>query len=102
MDIFLSGVYREGNHPFPIQSRIDDSDGSVIFQTDSFKPKDNDVDSELWVYYTDDDGVSLSIENKLIHTFKATSPPSFYETFELFMEDCNGVMALSSILSWMR
>ena len=76
-----------------IQSSLNDLNGNVIFQTDSFKPKESNMDSELWVYYTDEEGISLSTENKLLHTFKATSPPSFYEVFELFMEDCNGVIA---------
>lgn len=69
-------------------ANIDDSEGIVIFSSDEM-----DKDFEQWFYFVDEDGISLSAENKFYQELKVSSPPSFFDTFELYVEDVNGVTA---------
>lgn len=98
----------EGNEPYlePIESdepidpenpsepeyitlaSIDDSEGIVVFSSDRM-----DEDFEQWFYYTDDNGITFSTENKIYQELKVSSPPSFFEVFEVYVEDVNGVVA---------
>lgn len=55
---------------------------------DNFKSAD-----KLSVYGKFEDGISISDENKIIISTKATSPPTMFNKFEVFFEDCNGVIA---------
>lgn len=71
-----------------ILASIDDSSGDVIFYSERM----ND-DFEQWFYLPIQDGLSISAENKIYQELKVTSPPSFFETFEIYIEDCNGVTA---------
>lgn len=49
----------------------------------------------LYDYF--EDGVSISDDNMIIVTFRATSPPSFFKQFAIYIEDCNGVSATYSL-----
>ncbi len=51
---------------------------------------------KLKVYFKDPLGASIAIENKLMVSFKATSTPSDFNKFELFLEDFNGKIATYS------
>lgn len=74
--------------PMTLLAGIDDSEGEVVFDSDCI-----DEEYEAYVYQINEDGISLTTENKLIQTIKATSPPTFFDIFEVYMEDCNGVTA---------
>ena len=79
------------NPPEPIYktlASIDDSEGIVVFSSDEM-----DKDYEQWFYYVDENGISLSAENKIYQELKVSSPPSFFEVFEVYIEDINGVTA---------
>lgn len=71
-----------------VLASLDDADGTVVFQSDRI-----DSDFEAFLYIVDEGGIALSTENKLLQTMKSTSPPSFFNVFEIYMEDCNGVSA---------
>lgn len=62
-----------------------------------FKSEMMDQDYEQWFYYVDTKGISISAENKIYQELKASSPPSFFEIFEIYIEDCNGIIATYSL-----
>lgn len=66
--------------------------GSVKLFIKDFSPNDT-----LSVYNKFEDGISISDDNKLIINTKATSPPTFFKKFDLFIEDCNGLIATYSL-----
>lgn len=72
---------------------IENDDFVVKFQSDKMEK-----DFEVWIYYEEEEGISTSTENKAVQHLKVTSPPSYFETFELFFEDCNGVRATYGLL----
>lgn len=84
----------EGSEPYIdptsgiTSASIDSSEGYVVFSSEKM-----DTDFEQWFYYVDTNGITLSAENKIYQEIKASSPPSFFEVFEIYVEDCNGVSA---------
>lgn len=73
---------------YKILAHIDSSEGTVIFSSEEM-----DEDFEQWFYFVDEEGISISSENKIYQELKISSPPSFFEVFELYIEDINGVVA---------
>jgi len=71
-----------------VVASILNNDDTVKFISDKI-----DEDYEAWIYREDLEGISISAENKVTQNIKVTSPPSFFDIFELYMEDCNGVIA---------
>lgn len=67
---------------------LDTSDENVVFKADLM-----DTDFEQWFYFEDEDGIAISAENKIYQELKVTSPPSFFDVFEIYIEDCNGITA---------
>ena len=76
------------DYPLPELDNTFDQDGVIKFSFDMM-----DEDFEQWFYYVDEDGISLSAENKIYQMLKASSPPSFFDIFEIYIEDCNGISA---------
>lgn len=70
------------------QINLDYSDGPVVFTAERM-----DTEFEQWIYTEYEDGISISAENKIYQELKVSSPPSFFETFEIYIEDCNGITA---------
>jgi len=89
--VFKFGGY-EGTSSVVINSvtvaSIDTSGTKFKFISDSMS-----TDYEAWFYYVNEDGISISDENKIYFNIKATSIPSFFDTFEIYLEDCNGITA---------
>lgn len=81
-------VYSESEDKRTVIASIEDSDGKVRFISERM-PKDFDA----YVYIVNEDGISLAEYNKFVQNLKATSPPSYFKTFEVYVEDCNGVTA---------
>lgn len=68
---------------------LNTDDGTVSFEYDI----DMQPEFEQWFFHYDEEGISISAENKIYQELKVTSPPSFFEVFEIYVEDCNGVVA---------
>lgn len=81
-------IEKDADENETVLASLDDTGESFVFKSDKV-----DADYEAYVYLVDEDGISLTTENKLIQSIKLTSPPSFFDTFEIYMEDCNGVSA---------
>lgn len=89
--LFKFGSY-EGIQPVIVDSvtvaSIDTTGTKLKFISESMS-----TDYEAWFYYVNQDGISISDENKIYFNIKATSIPSFFDTFEIYLEDCNGITA---------
>jgi len=45
----------------------------------------------------DDSGISIAGESQLFTTIKSTSMPSFFKSFKVYLEDCNGLISTYSL-----
>lgn len=73
---------------YKVLASIENETGEVYFKSDEM-----DEDFEQWFYFVDENGISIQDENKIYQSLKASSTPSFFETFELYFEDVNGITA---------
>lgn len=89
-DYVGKGPYKEGNET--IMSLIEDEGSRELRLISSELPKN----FKLKLYFSDPLGTSIAIENKIMLSFKATSTPTDFKKFELFLEDYNGKIATYS------
>ena len=59
--------------------------------------KDFSPQQTVKMYAEFDEGVSIIDDNMVIIDTKATSPPTFFQKFSVYMEDCNGISATYSL-----
>lgn len=93
--VFKYGAY-EGNQPQT------DSDGHIVASisnedTVTFTSDFMATGYEVWVFYVNSNGVVVSDENRILALFKSTSTPTFFDTYEVYLEDCNGLKATYKI-----
>ena len=78
-----------------------DSQGRIVAEAFEMETEEGVVfnaeylaeDYAIDVFFQYEDGLSIAEENRIVGFFKSTQVPSSFGTYQIFVEDCNGLRA---------